>query len=208
MTLIPVNSLVKHLDNDSKASQVQQEINLIARLCQADEKALELLYREYYSRLVRFISRVTRQETIIDEVINDVMYVVWEKAATYNGQCKPSTWIFGIAYNKARQAIRKTGNLEEDSLELIEADSPIFGQLDQGLQQLEMDNWLEAAFDQLSPDQRAVIELTYFQGLHYSEIAELMGCPENTVKTRMHHARRKLAKVLNMAEYTMPGSIH
>ena len=60
-----------------------------------------------------------------------------------------------------------------------------------------MTNWLESALDRLSPEQRAVIELTYFQGLHYSEIAVLMDCPENTVKTRMHHARKKLAVILN-----------
>ncbi|NOT84835.1 MAG: sigma-70 family RNA polymerase sigma factor [Methylococcaceae bacterium] len=189
------------LDNDSHAAQVQREVDLIARLCVADEAALQLLYHHYYSRLFRFISRVTRQETLIDEVINDVMYVVWEKATTYNQQCKPSTWIFGIAYNKARQALRNQSNPEE-SLELLEEDSPIFGQLDQGLQQLEMDNWLEAAFEQLAPEQRAVIELTYFQGLHYTEIAVLMDCPENTVKTRMHYARKKLATLLNKDEHT------
>lgn len=191
------------LDTDNTASQqVQRDIDLIERLCHADEKALKLLYHHYYKRLFRFISRVTQQEAIIDEIINDVMYVVWEKAATYNQQSKPSTWIFGIAYNKARQGLRNNSYLDEESLELIEAENPIFGQEDLGLQQLEMDNWLESAFVKLSPDQRAVIELTYFQGLHYSEIAELMACPENTVKTRMHHARKKLASLLNNAEYT------
>ena len=53
------------------------------------------------------------------------------------------------------------------------------------------------ALEQLTADQRAVIELTYFQGLPYNEIAVLMNCPENTVKTRMHHARKKLAILLN-----------
>jgi RNA polymerase sigma-70 factor (ECF subfamily) len=59
-----------------------------------------------------------------------------------------------------------------------------------------MTDWLESAFDALSLDQRAVIELSYFQGLNYSEIAVLMECPENTIKTRMHHARKKLALIL------------
>jgi len=42
-----------------------------------------------------------------------VMYVVWEKAETYNQQCQPSTWIFGIAYNKARQSLRNAGNKDD-----------------------------------------------------------------------------------------------
>ena len=175
---------------------LKRDTDLIARICKTDEKALELLYRHYYSRLFRFIARVTRREDLIDEVINDVMYVVWEKAESYNQQCQPSTWIFGIAYNKARQSLRNAGNNDEESLDEMDGDNLLFEENDSGLKQLEMTNWLEPALDMLSPDQRAVIELTYFQGLHYSEIAVLMECPENTVKTRMHHARKKLAVIL------------
>ena len=86
--------------------QQMRDADLIARLCNADEQALEQLYHHYYTRLFRFIARVTRRDDLIDEIINDVMYVVWEKAASYNPQCKPSAWIFGIAFNKARQAAR------------------------------------------------------------------------------------------------------
>lgn len=175
---------------------LKRDADLIARLCKQDEKALELLYHHYYSRLFQFVARVTRREDLIDEVINDVMYVVWEKAETYNQQCQPSTWIFGIAYNKARQSLRNAGNNDEESLDELEGDNLLFEDNDSGLKQLEMTNWLESALDILSPDQRVVIELTYFQGLHYSEIAVLMDCPENTIKTRMHHARKKLAVIL------------
>jgi RNA polymerase sigma-70 factor (ECF subfamily) len=183
---------------DSNTSgQFKRDAELIARLCKQDEQALELLYRHYYSRLFRFVARVTRREELIDEIINDVMYVVWEKAGTYNRQCQPSTWIFGIAYNKARHSLRNTGIHNDESLEEMDGDTLIFEDHECGIKQLEMANWLEPALDRLSPEQRAVIELTYFQGLHYSEIAVLMDCPENTVKTRMHHARKKLAVILD-----------
>lgn len=175
---------------------IKRDTDLIARICKRDEKALELLYHHYYKRLFRFVARVTRREDLIDEIINDVMYVVWEKAESYNQQCQPSTWIFGIAYNKARQSLRNAGNIDEESLDEMDCDNPLLGENDSGLKQLEMSNWLEPALDMLSPDQRAVIELTYFQGMHYSEIAVLMECPENTVKTRMHHARKKLTVIL------------
>jgi len=175
---------------------LKRDADLIARICKTDEKALELLYHHYYKRLFRFVARVTRREELIDEVINDVMYVVWEKAESYSQKCQPSTWIFGIAYNKARQSLRNAGNNDEESLDELDVDNLLFEDNDSGLKQLEMTNWLESALDMLSPEQRAVIELTYFQGLHYSEIAVLMECPENTVKTRMHHARKKLAVIL------------
>lgn len=176
--------------------QQKRDADLIARLCNADEFALEQLYHHYYTKLYRFISRITRREDIIDEVINDVMYVVWEKAASYDRHCKPSTWIFGIAFNKARQALRDESRGDEESLDELDEDNAWLGRPDAGLQQLEMTDWLESALAVLSPDQRAVIELTYFEGLHYSEIAAIMDCPENTVKTRMFHARKNLAAIL------------
>ena len=173
-----------------------RDVELVARICNSDQKALELLYSSYYSRLSRFIARVITREDLIDEVINDVMYLVWEKAKSYNHQCKPSTWIFGIAYNRARQALRDTNRNNEESLENL-IDNGISFEDDRSiLQQLEMSDWLLPALGKLTPDQRAVIELTYFQGLAYSEIANIMACPENTVKTRMHHARKKLATLL------------
>ncbi len=191
-----MNSIQGRRVDTNNSGQFKRDAELIVRLCKQDEQALELLYRHYYSRLFRFVARVTRREELIDEIINDVMYVVWEKAGTYNHQCQPSTWIFGIAYNKARQSLHNAGIHNDESLDEMDGDTLIFEDHECGLKQLEMANWLESALDRLSPEQRAVIELTYYQGLHYSEIAVLMGCPENTVKTRMHHARRKLSLIL------------
>lgn len=185
---------------NNNTSQFTRDADLITRICNADEKALELLYHHYYARLFRFVARVTQKTDIIEEVINDVMYVVWKKASTYNHQCQPSTWIFGIAYNKARQAYSSVSNTDEESFDEFDDNNLVLEEKHSGLQQLEISNWLESGLETLSLDQRTVIELTYFQGLHYSEIAELMECPENTVKTRMHHARKKLALALKNAE--------
>jgi RNA polymerase sigma factor (sigma-70 family) len=180
--------------------QQMRDADLITRLSNADEAALEQLYHHYYTRLYRFIARITRREDLIDEIINDVMYVVWEKAASYDPKCKPSTWIFGIAFNKARQAVRDAGRMEEESLDDLDEDSSWLGRPDGALEQVELEEWLESALNTLSPEHRAVIELTYYEGLHYSEIATILGCPENTVKTRMHHARKNLAVILKPAK--------
>ncbi len=187
---------------DNKNFRINNEEKaLLLRICNADQAALEHLYNNYYPRLFRFIGRITWQDDLIDEIINDVMFTVWEKANTYNHQCQLSTWIFGIAFNKARQAVRNSNHANEDSLEEIDADNVVFASPDAGLKQLEMTDWLDSALQKLSPEQRAVIELTYFQGLHYSEIAVLMDCPENTVKTRMHYARKILATHISADEY-------
>lgn len=182
--------------NDKNTSDPgKKESELIARICQEDELAMKELYLIYYNRLYRFISRVNGGY-FIDEIINDVMFVVWKKASTYNQACLPSTWIFGIAYNKARQSILKIQNENEVSLDTLENESPQFGEHDTGLMQLEMSDLLSEAFKSLSPEQRAVVELTYFHGMSYREISTLMDSSENTVKTRMFYARVKLSNVL------------
>lgn len=172
------------------------EIPLLKRLCNGDESALEALYHRYHPRLFRFIGRMTCREDLIEELINDVMFTVWEKAASYQYECKVSTWIFGIAFNKTRHALRSVRNLAEDSFEEMDMNRSEFSAQDLTLDRIEAGNWLEFGFKALSPEQRAVVELTYFQGLHYSEIALMMDCPENTVKTRMYHARKILAAQL------------
>jgi RNA polymerase sigma-70 factor, ECF subfamily len=188
----------RNLKTETKveACQYNREVTFIARIANGEEKALELLYHGYYSRLIRFISRITGRTDNLDGIVNEVMYVVWQKAGTYNHNCRPSTWIFGIAYNKARKSTKMSRFDEAESLDAMMSENVQLGRDDPGLKKLELQNWLETALMALPIEQRAVVELTYFQGMQYSEIAELMECPENTVKTRMHHARKKLAPIL------------
>lgn len=170
------------------------EAQLIMRICEADEEAFETLYKQYYRKLFRFAYRVTRRIDQIEEIINDVMYVVWKKAPTFRPETRVSTWIFGIAYKKCLKSI--AGGSQAKHLSLEDADMLIPGVQDSGLKNLEAEDWISVAFGRLSADQRAVLELTYHHGLHYREIAEILDCPENTVKTRMFHARKKIKPLL------------
>lgn len=181
----------------SFSSQEQQvkERRLIAETAAGDSKAFEQLYQLYFSRLYQFIFHIIRRQDCIEEIINDVMYVVWEKASTYNQVCRPSTWILGIAYLKALKSIEQSLIREERSAEFNDELNYFPDSGAQWVSELEVSNWLEVAFDKLSPEQRAVVEMTYYQGLHYNEISEIMQCPENTVKTRMFHARKILTKL-------------
>ena len=176
-----------------------KEKSLITRTASGDEAAFETLYSLYYTRLFRFVHRITGRLDRVEEVINDVMYVVWDKAPSYDQKCRPSTWIFGIAYNKSRNHwMPSKSQANETSIDEVGDDLLPCG--DAWIKQLETENWLEYAFAVLSAEQRAVVELTYYYGMHYQEIAVLMECPENTVKTRMFHARKKLASALQPAD--------
>ncbi len=175
--------------------QQLKERNLIVEITTGSERAFEELYQLYFSRLYQFIYQITRNQDAIEEVINDVMFVVWEKASTYDQICRPSTWILGIAYFKAIKRVEQNIVREDRAVEFDDELDYFPDRSTQWISQLETDNWLEAAFSRLSAEQRAVVEMTYYQGLHYNEISEIMQCPENTVKTRMFHARKVLAKL-------------
>jgi RNA polymerase sigma-70 factor (ECF subfamily) len=74
------------------------EPQLLRQIAAGDRTAFQALYRLYFPRLARFLDRMVRNAPLLEEIINDTMLVVWQKAQTYDHSCKVSTWIFAIAY--------------------------------------------------------------------------------------------------------------
>ena len=164
---------------------------LIAAIGRGDEQAFEAFYKRYRRYVERFVYQVTRRAELVDDVVSEVMIAVWQQAVRTERLALASTWLLGIANYKSLQALRKQGitaNPEQHCAEVGD---------DEALAErvLEQDNLLYAALRHLSPEQRAALELVYFHGLHYQDIAAVMNCPENTVKTRIFHARRRLREV-------------
>ena len=179
---------------ERRNSATLDEIALISRVAGKDAAAFETLYRGYYPRLRRFLERVTRRPQIVDEILNDTMLVVWRRADSYNGASKVSTWIFAIAYRKALKALKAHDEPVDDS---GADETPSAGPgPEQSLVHDQSRAALERALADLSAAHRAVIALTYFHDLGYQEIAEIVDCPVDTVKTRAFHARRRLRGLL------------
>ncbi len=162
-----------------------REAKLLERIAAGDESALATLYDAYYPRLGRFILRVTRDADLVSEIINDVFLVIWKSTPQFRGDSTVSTWILGIAYRTALKAVSRRGPPTVP----VEAAEPT-AEVDSRC--LDLDTCLA----RLSPEQRATVELAYFFGYSYREIADILGCPENTVKTRMFHARRLLKRLM------------
>jgi RNA polymerase sigma-70 factor (ECF subfamily) len=173
-----------------------RERELIARIADGDRRALEELYGLYHRRMGRFLMRLTRRYELAEEIINDTFWVVWRKAGEFRGESQPSTWIFGIAYRKARNAFRAAARqAAETGLEAaaLPAVSDPFGTE-------ELRDWLSQALAQLPPEQALAVQLCYALGHSCEEIAAITNCPVNTVKTRLFHARAKLrAKLPQLA---------
>ena len=166
----------------------------MARIAAHELRAFEALYRLYHPRLTRFLMNMTRRPTLVDEVLNDTMLVVWTRPEGFNGTSKLSSWIFAIAYRKALKALHRQALPVEDGDAHLRA-CPEPGP-EQRLAQSLAGQTLRDSLAMLSPDHRAVVDLTYFHDFGYREIAEIMACPVDTVKSRMFYARRHLGRVL------------
>jgi RNA polymerase sigma-70 factor (ECF subfamily) len=163
---------------------------LLARIGAADRHALAELYRGWHRRLSRYLSRQTRRQDLIDEVINDTFLVVWQKAADFRGDARASTWIMGIAYRCMLKNLRQAGAPP------AEASLEDFGLSAAPDEAHELRDWLNKGLSRLSPEQRDALELAYCLGHSLEEIAEITGCQVSTIKARMFHARIKLGNVL------------
>jgi RNA polymerase sigma-70 factor (ECF subfamily) len=173
----------------ARQSSEDHERALLQRIEMRDREALRELHLLYYDRLSRFLRRVTRQLALVDEVINDTLAIVWRKAGGFRGDSLVSTWIIGIAYRRALSALRAERRAEALMVAPITEDQQPSTVTQESTDTSEL---LAHAMERLSPEHRAVIVLTYYFGHSCEEIAAIMHCPANTVKTRMFHARNKL----------------
>ena len=191
-------SMLRDLADRSRSSTRRPsdapEAALLARVAAGEVAAFEQLYRSYHPRLGRFLALMTARRAIVEEALNDTMMVVWRRAATYNHACKVSTWIFAIAYRVALKALR-----EQDEA-VGPADADALPSADDDPERRHRERQTRAALGRalaaLSAEQRSVVVLTYFHDLPYAEIAAIVDCPVDTVKTRMFHARRRLKLLL------------
>jgi RNA polymerase sigma factor (sigma-70 family) len=173
----------------------ETDLELLAKVRGGDRAAFERLYRLYHPRLNRFLWTLMRRPTLVEEVLNDTMMVVWNRPDSFQGASKLSTWIFSIAYRKAMKGLRK----QDEAIEDTDAEKRVSTDEapDESSSRARVRQLLTQAVAELSPAHRAVVDLTYFHELGYRDIAVILECPVDTVKTRMFHARRHLRKKLS-----------
>lgn len=198
----------------------EQECDAVLMQCIAskDRQAFERLYYDYSPRLGSFLMRLLKRPELVDEVVNEVMMTVWQSAGRFDSaQGKLSTWLFGIAHNKALKAMERgrRHRLEQ----VLETGDPGLGEDERDdahtgwgyagpdnpertVLGWELGDILLWALDQLTPEHRIVVELAMTEQCSYQDIALITACPVNTVKTRMFYARKKLAELLIKRGYS------
>ncbi len=165
---------------------------LVGHVARGEEDALHELYRRYGTRVRRFARSLTGREHLADEVVQETFLALWSGTGTYGGRAKVSTWLLGIARNQAHAALRR----EAKGARLDSVPSEFPDPREQVVQE-ERAAQVRVALERLPAEQREVVFLAFYEGLPYRDIAETLGVPEGTVKSRMHHAKRKLMEVLS-----------
>jgi RNA polymerase sigma-70 factor (ECF subfamily) len=168
---------------------------LIGRIAAGDRLAMQVLYARHHVRVYRFVLRLVRNESMAEDLISEVFLDVWRQAGKFEGRAAVSTWLLAIARFKALSELRRKPEeeLSEEAAEAIEdtADTP-----EVALEKKDKSELLRKCLTELSPEHREIIDLVYYHEKSVEEVAEIVGIPEATVKTRMFYARKKLAEML------------
>ena len=168
---------------------------LIARMARGEERALARFYDAFHGRVYAFALRLVREPADAAEVLNEVMLEVWRRAAGFEGRSRALTWVLGIAHHKAidRVRSRRPAFADDAVLEHVADDAPAAAEV---FARLEDRARLQACLERLSDAHRLVLHLAFFDDLPYPEIAEVVGVPLGTVKTRVFHAKQLLKQCL------------
>jgi RNA polymerase sigma-70 factor, ECF subfamily len=181
-----------------RAAQTIPDEALMARIVNFDRSAMHMLYARHHVRVYRFALRVLRDRALSEDVVSDVFFEVWRSADQFEGRSAVSTWLLGIARLKAFSALKRCPEeeLDERAANTIEdpADDPA-----SSLERKETDSVLRECLSGLPRGHREIIDLVYFHEKSIAEVAEIVGIPRNTVKTRMFSARKRLATMLQAA---------
>ena len=172
------------------------DYELLRRISCADRGAFQQLYFDYHKRLVKFLCRVIRRHEDLEQVINDTFLIVWQHAGDFRGASRVSTWIFGIAYRRALKTIRMASfRVRGAALEVWEGEAVV----EDAARETEDGRLLELGISRLPPEQCLVLVLAYCMGYSCEEIAAIVACSVNTVKSRMWLASRKLRAIISAA---------
>jgi RNA polymerase sigma-70 factor, ECF subfamily len=175
--------------------QSSSDEGLIQRVAGGDRLAMKVLFARHHVRVYRFVLRLVRNEALAEDVISEVFLDVWRQAGKFEKRSAVSTWLMAIARFKALSALRRRVDLEldEKTAGAVEdhADDP-----EVVLQKKDKSEVLRECLNSLSVEQREIIDFVYYHEMSVEDVAQVVGIPESTVKTRMFYARKKLGELL------------
>ena len=171
---------------------------LIARIAAGDRLAMQTLFARHRTAVYRWLLRFVGNEAVAEDLLSDVFLDVWRQADRFEARSQVSTWLLAIARYKALSALRKRPDeeLDDETAQAIEdpGDDP-----EVAMQKKDTSVVLRQCLTKLSAEHREIIDLVYYHEKSVEEVSKIVGVPENTVKTRMFYARKRLGELLKAA---------
>jgi RNA polymerase sigma-70 factor (ECF subfamily) len=195
-----VSILSSRSPEDAVAVEADHWTLLITEIAQGNRHALAELYAAIQRPLFLYLCQMTPDRGLAEEILQDTLIAVWKGASSFEGRSSVRTWIFGIARRQTHNALRGRGLAaieDEEALERVPAPGPSLEE--RALAEVETEE-LAKALNQLSAIHKEVIILALIQGLPQKDIAEIVGVPEGTIKSRLNNARRSLRQMLESRE--------
>lgn len=170
----------------------------LMRIVQAgDYSPASEIYDRYSGRIYNFAFRFLRNAEAAEDATQEVFVKMLKHANQFHGDAKLSTWLFSITANWCRDYLRKADNKQKESDDvLVTLPTPSELAPDRSLERREDEQRVRRALETLTAEQREAILLSRYHGLSYAEIAQIAGCSEGAVKTRVFRAMETLKKTL------------
>jgi len=180
------------------ADKAHNDAILLEKIAAGNKDAFATLYLSYQPRLIKFCSRILKNDVALAaDIVDEALIEVWKSAGSFSGRSQPSTWIHSItryrliAYLRKNKELLRDDNSDWDNFE----DKALLP--DEEMMLSERNKKIVDSLHKLSDKHREVIELVYFKELSIKEIAKMLDISENTVKTRMFYARSKLKEIFS-----------
>jgi RNA polymerase sigma-70 factor, ECF subfamily len=172
---------------------------IIKSIADGDKRAMQVLYARHNVRIYRFIEHLIGNSSVAEDLVSDVFLDAWRHADGFEAKSRVSTWLLAIARYKVLSELRHRSHeqlLDEHTnrIDRRSADNP-----EMTMHKTVRSGIIRKCLGQLSSAHREVMNLIYYQDKSIGEVAEIVGIPTNTMKTRMFYARRQLAELLREA---------
>lgn len=171
------------------------DVALICSIAAGDKHAMQILFARHNVRVFRFLVRFIGDNSAAEDLVSEVFLDVWRRAGGFQGRSQVTTWLLAIARNKALSALQRRSNEELNEHAAAALEDPHDGP-EVTLQNRQKAEVLLNCLRQLSLAHREVIDLVYYHEKSIDEVAEITGIPQNTVKTRMFYARKRIAELM------------
>jgi RNA polymerase sigma-70 factor (ECF subfamily) len=182
------------------AAQATSDEMLLESIAAGEKAAMHVLYARHNVRVYRFILRIVGDASVAEDLVSQVFLDVWRTAGQFEGRSQVSTWMLAIARFKALTALRNRRHEDIDQDEVLQiadgGDTP-----ETAMDRSQTSSTLRQAIALLSPAHREIIDLVYYHEKSVEEVAQIIGIPQATVKTRMFYARKHLGELLKDAGF-------